>query len=50
MRECCEQKDNREVIEQRGDLLVERCKVCGAKHHELSVDPIVVGVKGASLG
>jgi len=28
---------------------VERCKVCGCKHHTLHVDPAVIGVEGAPV-
>lgn len=50
MKPCCEKPDNREVVEQTEDHKVERCKVCGAKHYELSVDPIILGVEAAPLG
>lgn len=50
MKPCCENHENREVIEKRDDLCVEQCKVCGAKHYVLSVDPIVIVAEASDLG
>ena len=45
MHPCCEKPENRETIEQKGDITVQKCKVCDRKHYELSVDPGVVGIE-----
>ena len=48
MNECCKDRGNREVAEDKrelkdgvllGMLLIERCVVCGRKHYELSIEP-----------
>lgn len=49
MKPCCEQSENREVVEDQKDLRVERCKECGCRHFELTVDPGELGLKGATL-
>jgi len=49
IKECCEQPENRVVIEQRDSVVVEQCKVCGCKHHTLYADPIVIGVAGTPV-
>jgi hypothetical protein len=48
MNPCCENLENRSEPErdpERPDLTVTRCLVCGRRHFELEVDPLVVGVK-----
>lgn len=49
IKQCCEQPENRAVIEQRDSVVVEQCKVCGCTHHTLYADPIVIGVEGAPV-
>lgn len=49
MEPCCQQPENREVVEHRDKIIVQQCKVCGRKHYELMVDPVQVGVKGTGL-
>ena len=47
MEPCCENPDNRtepEKVDEREDLTITRCKVCGRRHFELSVDPAHLGV------
>lgn len=34
----------------QGDRVIKQCKSCGAKHHEVSVDPIVINTKGNPTG
>jgi hypothetical protein len=46
---CCEKEENLESKQDRPDLVIKTCKVCGCRHFELSVDPIRMGIKGASL-
>ena len=49
MEPCCENPENRETVEDRGDLTVQKCTVCDRKHYELTVDPVEVGVKGRGM-
>ena len=49
MEPCCEKPDNRETVEQRDDLTVQKCKVCGRRHFELTIDPVKVGTLGGDL-
>lgn len=54
IKECCAEAANRtepEAVEghPEGDLLVERCKVCGCRHFELSVDTGKLGLYGQGL-
>ena len=47
MEACCQDRGNREVAEDKRELrdgvllgmLIERCKVCGRRHYEFSVEP-----------
>jgi hypothetical protein len=39
MKDCCKEADNLRVVEQRPDLTVKQCAVCGARHWEMRVDP-----------
>ena len=56
---CCDIDGNLEVVESvgkvsgvvrgmavTGDKIIKKCKVCGARHHELSLDPIEISHKG----
>ena len=36
--------------EERVDLIVNRCRVCGCRHFELTADPLKLILRGASLG
>jgi hypothetical protein len=50
MEPCCENLENRtepELVEGRSDLTITRCKVCGRRHFELTIDPAVIGVRFA---
>ena len=40
MEACCENRENRLVLEKAKDRVVEQCSVCGRKHYEVTVDPI----------
>lgn len=43
---CCRGPTNRRPLQTgRHDLKLERCRVCGAKHWELTVDPGRMGVE-----
>lgn len=49
MEPCCQDLENRSEPAhpdpERTDLTVTVCKVCGRRHFELTVDPLVIGVK-----
>ena len=45
MRDCCKEETNLKAKQERSDLVVKTCKICGAKHRELTVDPLKIGVK-----
>ncbi len=48
MEPCCEDPENRtepEPVDDRKDLTLTRCKVCGRRHFELAVDPGEIGLK-----
>lgn len=49
MERCCQQPENRETVDQKDGLTVQKCVVCGRKHYELTVDPVKVGLRGGSL-
>ena len=49
IKECCEDQRNREVVTQAGSVTIERCKVCGCRHHTLVAEPIEIGIAGAAL-
>ena len=42
--------ENLEPKQVRPDLLVNVCKVCGCRHFELTVEPIVLATKFTSIG
>lgn len=44
MRPCCELASNRQTVTQERDRVVQRCVQCGARHIELAVEPILVGI------
>jgi hypothetical protein len=45
MSPCCENPENRETVEEREDLTVQRCKECGRRHYEVTLEPVEIGVK-----
>lgn len=48
MNPCCENPENRsEPVEVKKDLVVRTCLVCGRRHFELTVDPLVLNLRGA---
>ena len=51
---CCKEAANlfrrENDPEERLDLFVYRCKVCGCRHFELTADPGKLGLRGAPLG
>jgi len=51
VKDCCKQDDNLEVqtSDGRTELVVRKCRVCGCKHFELTLNPGVIGLLGKSL-
>ena len=49
MKDCCQNKDNRELIEKGPEHRVERCKVCGARHFQVDAKPGKFNTKGTAL-
>ncbi len=46
-KECCNQVENLELQQgDKSDLKILRCKVCGCRHFELTVDPGKLGLRG----
>ena len=45
MKDCCNDDKNRVVI----SATCEQCKVCGAKHYTLEVEPVRMGIKGGEV-
>ena len=54
MNSCCKVKENLYQLENDPDAgpseTIDRCKVCGARHFMLTVDPGSLGLKGVSIG
>jgi len=48
-KECCKQPENLVPKQERPDLFINVCKVCGCRHFELTVDPGKLGLRGQSL-
>jgi len=49
-KECCQKPENLELQpNNRAELTIMVCKVCGCRHFELSVEPLQIGVQGAVL-
>lgn len=45
---CCADESNRtepEKVDDRSDLVITKCTVCGRRHFELTVDPLTIGIK-----
>jgi hypothetical protein len=49
-KECCRKEENLVAHQERPDLIIRRCKVCGCRHFELSVDVGRLGLKGQGIG
>jgi hypothetical protein len=47
--ECCRIKENCEPYQLKPDLTVERCKVCGRRHFEMTLEPGKFGITGGTL-
>lgn len=47
MNECCQKSDNLEKQpSDKPELRILKCKICGCRHFELSVDPGIIGLEG----
>ena len=49
VKDCCQKPENLVAQQDRPDLLVRVCKVCGCRHFELTVDPGKLGLRGTSI-
>lgn len=50
MRSCCKEQENREKpVRLSKDLSVSLCRACGAKHYEMEVEPLRVGVEAKGI-
>jgi hypothetical protein len=50
-KDCCKIPENLESQPtERQDFSVMKCRVCGCRHFELTVDPIVLKLKGHQIG
>jgi len=50
-KECCQRLENLELQQNdKSDLRVMKCKICGCRHFELSVDIGMLGLLGNKLG
>jgi hypothetical protein len=47
IKDCCKVDANLRVVEQKPDMIVRRCLVCGARHWEMMVDPAPIMGKPA---
>lgn len=49
-RECCEQEKNLKVVKESpwDWKILRQCTVCGAKHYEFGIQPLVLNIKGKS--
>jgi len=49
-KECCKQLENLLPHQERPDLIINVCKVCGCRHFELTIDPGKIGLRGGNIG
>ncbi len=52
-KECCKQEENLLPYDEPNappDCEVKKCKVCGCRHFEATMDPGRLGVEGAQMG
>lgn len=47
VKDCCKREEHLAPHEVRPDLTVMRCAVCGCRHFELTVDPLVLKLRSA---
>ena len=50
MKECCKNPANLVRKQERPDLVVDTCKVCGCRHFRLSAEPGLLGLVGKPIG
>lgn len=49
-KECCQKEENLELQpKDKADLIIWKCKICGCRHFELTIDPGRIGLKGIEL-
>src|SRR5574341_449800 len=49
IRRCCKQESNLQFARIRPDLTVKRCRICGSRHFEATLDPGKIGLLGIPL-
>jgi hypothetical protein len=50
VKDCCKNPENLEVHpSDKPELEICKCRVCGLRHFELTLDPGIIGLKGVSL-
>ena len=49
MEPCCQDETNRVLTESKGDLTIMQCQVCLRRHFELTIDPGIIGLRGAAV-
>jgi hypothetical protein len=50
IKECCKQAENLEdVPDNRPNIIVVRCTVCGCRHIEVTAEPGHIGVRGGGM-
>lgn len=47
---CCKNPLNLKKHQERPDLVIRKCMLCGCRHFELTMDPGKIGFKLAPLG
>lgn len=50
MKTCCSTEGNLEVSEETHQTVIRKCKVCGARHIEVTLDPGSFGITGTGVG
>lgn len=48
-KECCSQPKNLTETQERPDLTVQVCQVCGCRHFELTINPGKIGIQGKQI-
>jgi hypothetical protein len=50
-KECCKLIENLELQQNdKPDLTIQKCKVCGCRHFEVTLDPGSLGLVGGRVG
>jgi len=49
-KECCRQLENLLPHQERPDLIINICKICGCRHFELTLAVGQLGLRGGNIG